>query len=113
MQDDDAMSDVADVEQRDYDAAMTMQDVEEVERQYTDPTAGMSRRVTMMSLTRSREEHIQAFAENPDVIQTMLDQVEAYRNELDMFTEFAAAAHERLRIAAAEYARRVDEDDAR
>lgn len=113
MQDDEAMSDVSEVEPCDYDAAMTMQDVEEVEKKYADPLSGVSRRVTMMCLTRSREEHVQAFVDDPDVLQTMLDQVEAYRNELEMFMEFADAAQERLRIAAAEYSRRISEESAR
>lgn len=109
MQDDEAMSDISEVESCDYDAVMTMQDVEEVEKKYTDPLSGVSRRVTMMCLTKSREEHVQAFLDDPDVIRTMIDQIEAYRKELEMFVEFADAAHERLLFAAAEYERRTGE----
>ena len=89
---------IADIAATSFEPAMTKEQVLAAEAKY-EKTWGYSRRIAMMTLTRTREELIDGFADDPEFDQAlmeMLDHIEHYENHLKAGAEMAGAAIARL-----------------
>ena len=89
---------MADIAAISFEPVMTKDEVFAAEARY-EKTWGLSRRIAMMTLTRTREELIDGFADDPEFDQTlmeMIDHIEHYENHLKAGAEMAGAAIARL-----------------
>ena len=86
------------VAQRDFPAVATKADIDESERYY-DEMWGIRRRVMLISLSRSRAELLEGFTANddgPDVLLSMVEEINIYIGHLDDMRKVADTAVARL-----------------
>ncbi|GEM_PF-1925674 len=83
----------------DFTAAMTAEQVEQSEKQ-REKNHGMARRVTLMTLTRSKDELAAGIAEiGVDAFDEWMGQIELFQSDLKALQEMADTAYARMIVA--------------
>lgn len=83
-----------------FDALLTPDQVTNIERKFQDDSEGIARRVTLMTLTKSKTELTDGLASmDSEAADHWLDQIEHFQSQLASLKEMADAALARLIVA--------------
>tara|TARA_B100001059_G_scaffold212378_2_gene227373 strand:+ start:1230 stop:1532 length:303 start_codon:yes stop_codon:yes gene_type:complete len=82
-----------------FEAAMTNEQVTSAEQRLSSDH-GMARRLVLLTLSKSKDELIQAVSTGDiEATEVWMEQIEGFQDDLKSLTEMASAAHARLSIA--------------